>query len=234
MYNKLEKLELNFNENEVKLFTSFSELFKEYNEKVNLISKNDVNFLFEKHIFDSLAFNLFYKKYFNNENLKLLDIGTGGGFPSLPITLKYKNINVTALDSINKKINFIKCAKETLDIKNINPICSRVEDLPINLKSSFDIVTSRAMAELRVILEYAIPYVKVGGYFVAYKSIKAEEEIKNSKNALKLLNSKIIETIEYSLPIDEENKRYLIIIKKEKEAPSSYPRKNGLVKKKPL
>ena len=102
------------------------------------------------------------------------------------------------------------------------------------LKSSFDIVTSRAMAELRVILEYAIPYVKVGGYFVAYKSIKTQEEIENAKNALKLLNSKVVDILEYSLPIEEENKRCLIIIKKEKEVPSSYPRKNGLVKKKPL
>lgn len=234
MYKKLEKLELNFNNSEEKLFNSFIALFKEYNEKVNLISKNDVNYLFEKHIFDSLSFNLFYEKYIKNKNLKLLDIGTGGGFPAIPVSLKYKNINVTALDSINKKINFIKYAKETLDIKNINPTCSRVEDLPLNLKSSYDVVTSRAMAELRVILEYAMPYVKVGGYFVAYKSIKTEEEITNAKNALKLLNSKVVDIIEYSLPIEEENKRYLIIIKKEKDVPSSYPRKNGLPKKKPL
>lgn len=234
MYKELERLQLNLTDNEEKLFDSFISLFKEYNEKVNLISKNDVNYLFEKHIFDSLSFNLFYKKYIKNDTIKLLDIGTGGGFPAIPLSLKYNNIKVTALDSINKKINFIKQAKETLSTPNINPICTRVEDLPINLKSSYDIVTSRAMAELRIILEYAIPYVKVGGYFVAYKSIKTEEEIKNAQNALKLLNSQVIDIIEYSLPIDEENKRYLIIIKKEKEVPSSYPRKNGLPKRKPL
>lgn len=230
----LEKLQLNLNDSEEKLFDSFIFLFKEYNEKVNLISKNDVNYLLEKHIFDSLSFNLFYEKYIKNDNIKLLDIGTGGGFPALPISLKYKNINVTALDSINKKINFIKYAKDTLNIQNINPICSRVEDLSTKLKNSYNVVTSRAMAELRVILEYAIPYVKVGGYFVAYKSIKTEEEITNAQNALKLLNSKVVDIIEYSLPIAEENKRYLIIIKKEKDVPSSYPRKNGLPKKKPL
>lgn len=234
MYNMLEKLQLNLNDSEEKLFDSFIFLFKEYNEKVNLISKNDVNYLLEKHIFDSLSFNLFYEKYIKNDNIKLLDIGTGGGFPALPISLKYKNINVTALDSINKKINFIKYAKDTLNIQNINPICSRVEDLSTKLKNSYNVVTSRAMAELRVILEYAIPYVKVGGYFVAYKSIKTEEEITNAQNALKLLNSKVVDIIEYSLPIAEENKRYLIIIKKEKDVPSSYPRKNGLPKKKPL
>lgn len=234
MYNELEKLQLKLNTDEIEIFSSFVELFKEYNEKVNLVSKNDVNYLFEKHIFDSLAFNLFNEKYLKNKKIKLLDIGTGGGFPSLPISLKYKNIDVTALDSINKKINFIKYIKDVLKVENINPICSRVEDLPVNLKSSYDIVTTRAMAELRTVLEYAIPYLKVGGYFIAYKSLKAEEEISNAKNALKLLNSKVIDIIEYSLPLDEENKRYLIIIKKEKEVCSSYPRKNGLAKKKPL
>ena len=234
MNKQLGKLSLVLSEEKISEFDLFSDFFKEYNDKVNLISNNDVNFLFEKHIFDSLAFNLFYEKYNLKNSLKLLDIGTGGGFPSLPISFVYKNINVTPLDSINKKINFILAVKEKFNLENITPICSRVEDLPLASKSSFDIVTSRAMAELRIILEYAIPYLKVGGYFAAYKSLKAEEEIEKAKNALKLLNSKVIDIIEYSLPIDVENKRYLIVIKKEKEVPSSYPRKNGLVKKKPL
>ena len=175
--------------------------------------------------------NLFLK---NNKTKKILDIGTGGGFPSLPLALFYKDINITAVDSIKKKINFLNLAQNELEIKNIKPICSRVEDLPENLKNNFDIVTTRAMADLREILEYAIPYVKVGGYFIAYKSIKAEEEINNAKNALKILNTILVDTIEYSLPIEENNTRVLLIFKKTKDIPSSYPRKNGLVKKKPL
>lgn len=234
MNDKLQNLNINLDEEKLNLFSLYMDLFKDYNSKVNLISNNDINVLFEKHIYDSLSFNLFYKKYFNNNKLNILDIGTGGGFPSLPISLVYKNINITALDSINKKINFIKYAKEELKLDNIKPICSRVEDLDISSKSSYDVVASRAMAELRMILEYAIPYVKVGGYFVAYKSIKYDEEIQNAKNALRVLNSKVVDIIEYSLPIEEENKRCLIIIRKEKEVPSSYPRKNGLIKKKPL
>ena len=234
MYKQLEKLSLVLSEQNVNELNLFSSFFKEYNDKVNLISNNDVKFLFEKHIFDSLTFNLFYKKYCKTNQVKLLDIGAGGGFPSVPISFIYENIDVIPLDSINKKINFIKEVKEKFNLNNINPICSRVEDLPLSSKSSFDIVTSRAMAELRMIVEYAIPYLKVGGYFVAYKSIKAQEEIENAKNALKILNSKVVDIIEYSLPIDEENKRCLIVIKKEKEVPFSYPRKNGLVKKKPL
>lgn len=234
MNDKLQNLNINLDEEKLNLFSLYMSLFKDYNSKINLISKNDKNVLFEKHIFDSLAFNLFYKKYFNNGKLSILDIGTGGGFPSLPISILYENINVTPLDSINKKINFIKYAKEELKLNNIYPVCSRVEDLDISLKSSYDVVVSRAMAELRMILEYAIPYVKVGGYFVAYKSVKSDEEIQQAKNALKVLNSKVIDIIEYSLPTTDENKRVLIVIKKEKEVPLSYPRKNGLVKKKPL
>jgi 16S rRNA (guanine527-N7)-methyltransferase len=232
MYEKLQNLGFEINKEQEILLSSYIDLFKKYNEKINLISNNDVQVLFEKHIFDSLAFNLFYEKYTKNKNLKLLDIGCGGGFPSLPISLFYKNIDVVALDSINKKINFIKETKEKLELKNIIPICTRVEDL--EEKNHFDIVTSRAMAELRMILEYAIPFVKKNGYFVAYKSIKANEELKNAQNALKILNCEVVDLIEYSLPIEIENKRILIIIKKIKETSNIYPRKNGLIKKKPL
>ncbi len=234
MYEKLEQLGINIDERQKKLFSSFSDLFIEYNSNINLISKNDVKFLFQKHIYDSLAFNLFYEKYSSKQLLNIMDIGTGGGFPAIPIALLYKNIDVTALDSINKKINFIKTAIDKLEIKNIKPICSRVEELPIFMKNSFDVIVSRAMADLRIILEYSIPYLKTGGFFVAYKSQKAEEEIYNAKNALLKLNSVVIDRLEYSLPIDEENKRVLLVIKKEKDISPIYPRKNGQVKKTPL
>ncbi len=234
MYEKLEQLGINIDEKQKKLFSSFSDLFTEYNSNINLISKNDVKFLFQKHIYDSLAFNLFYEKYSSKQLLNIMDIGTGGGFPAIPIALLYKNIDVTALDSINKKINFIKTVIDKLEIKNINPICSRVEELPLSMKSSFDVIVSRAMADLRVILEYAIPYLKIGGYFIAYKSQKAEEEIYNAKNALLKLNSVVIDRLEYSLPLNEENKRVLLVIKKEKDISPIYPRKNGQVKKTPL
>lgn len=229
MYENLTELNINLPEEKKELFNKYVSLFLDYNEKVNLISKNDAKFLYEKHIFDSLALNLFFK---NNTKLKLLDIGTGGGFPSLPLALAFDNIKITAIDSINKKINFIKLAKDELGLKNITPICARVEDL--KEKNSFNIVTSRAMADLREILEYAIPYVKVGGYFVAYKSIKADEELENAKNALKTLNTVLVEKIEYKLPVAENSTRVLLVFKKVKDIPSSYPRKNGLVKKKPL
>ena len=234
MFNKLTDLNIEITKDKYELFKSYIELFYKYNATTNLISKNDEKVLFEKHIYDSLAINLFFEKYSLKGKLNILDIGTGGGFPSLPISLAFQNINIVALDSIKKKINFIKQTKEILELKNIEPICTRAEELPEKSKNNYDVVTSRAMAELRIILEYAIPYVKVGGYFVAYKSIKADEEIENAQNALKELNAKVVDIIQYELPLEENTKRVLIIIKKEKETKSIYPRQNGLINKKPL
>lgn len=234
MFNKLSDLNIEITKDKKELFKNYIELFYKYNATTNLISKNDEKVLFEKHIFDSLAINLFFQKYNFKGKLNLLDIGTGGGFPSLPIALVFDSVNVVALDSIKKKIKFIENTKEEIDLKNIEPICIRAEELSEYSRNSYDVVTSRAMAELRIILEYAIPYVKVGGYFVAYKSIKANEEIENAKNALRELHSKVVDIIEYDLPLEENTKRVLIIIKKEKETNSIYPRQNGLINKKPL
>ncbi len=233
MNTKLKNIEIELNKEQEELFRTYISLFLDYNKKVNLISNNDEAVLFEKHIYDSLSMNLFLKKY-EIKKAKIMDIGTGGGFPSLPLSLFSNELKITAVDSIKKKINFIEKTSKELNLKNIIPICSRVEDLQETLKNSFDIVTTRAMADLREILEYAIPYVKTGGYFIAYKSLKAEEELENAKNALKILNTTLIEKIEYTLPVENNNRRVLLIFKKTKNIPASYPRKNGLVKKKPL
>lgn len=234
MFEQLNSLDLNFDIEKQNLFQKYIELFAEYNSNVNLVSSNDEKLLFEKHIYDSLALNLFFKKYKQESSIKLLDIGTGGGFPSLPVAMAFDKMQVCAVDSINKKINFLKNALLELNLKNIEPICSRVEDLPDFRKKSFDVVTTRAMAELREILEYAIPFLRIGGYFVAFKSLKAEEELKNASTALKALNTVLVDKIEYTLPIEGENRRVLLVFKKVKDILPSYPRKNGLVKKKPL
>lgn len=228
-----ERLNLNLDETSAEKLEKFMQLFKEYNSHTNLMSKNDVSKLFEKHVFDALSLNLFFQKY-SISKAKMLDIGTGGGFPSLPIAICFENINVVALDSIKKKIDFISLTKENLDLKNIEPKCSRVEDLPQRERESFDIVTTRAVADLNVILEYAIPFLKVGGYFVAYKSKIIDKEINDAQNALKILGAKIVEKIEYKLPMDEDFERFLLVIKKEKPTSINYPRPNGMVKKNPL
>lgn len=193
-------------------FAKYIDVFLDQNSKLNLISKNDEKYLWEKHIFDSLAIEKFFEKYFKefSNGVTLLDIGTGGGFPSVPIALEYKNIEVYGLDSIRKKINAIENMKAELDIKNLHTICDRAE----NIKEKFDIITSRAVAKLDKIANYALPLLKNGGYFVAYKSIKTQEEINDAKNILKKNKAEIIDVIEYNLPLEENFVRNLIVIKK--------------------
>lgn len=177
------------------------------NAKVNLISKNDEKFLWEKHVFDSLSIEMFFDKYGKGDTL--LDIGTGGGFPAVPIALTYPEIKVTALDSIRKKINAIENIKAELNINNLETICDRAE----NIKIKYDIITSRAVASLDKICGYALPLLKKGGYFAAYKSRKASDELEAADKILKKFNAKTVDIIEYQLPLGENFTRNLIIIK---------------------
>ncbi len=190
-----------------KFFTDYIQAFLRENAKVNLISKNDEKFLWEKHIYDSLSLNIFFEKYLIPKTM--LDIGTGGGFPSVPVAIAHPEIEVTALDSISKKIRAIDSIKNTLGINNLTTVCDRVE----NIKGEYDIVTARAVASLDKICNYALPKVKQDGYFIAFKSKKAPEEIEEAKNTLKKFNAKIIDILEYQLPIEDNHTRNLIIIK---------------------
>lgn len=196
-------------ENKTK-YQEYMKIFLEENSKVNLISKNDEKYLWEKHVFDSLAIENFFEKFDTSKIKTILDIGTGGGFPSIPIAITYPHLKVTALDSIAKKIRAVQTIKDKLNIENLEPICTRVE----NLDAKFDMITSRAVSSLKNICEYALPKLKKGGYFVAYKSRKTPQEIEEANSILKKYNSKIVDIIEYSLPLEENHERNLIIILK--------------------
>lgn len=192
-------------------FNNYIKVFLEQNSKLNLISKNDEKLLWEKHIFDSLSIEKIFEKYIPSQKVNtLLDFGTGGGFPAIPIAIAYPNIKVTAIDSIRKKINAITNIKEELNITNLTPLCGRVE----TLDKKFDIITSRAVANLGKIVEYAIPRLKDNGYFVAYKSVKAPEEIEAAKPTLKKYKAKVIDIIQYDLPLEENHTRNLVVISK--------------------
>lgn len=191
-------------------FEDYKKFFLEENLKHNLISKNDEIFLYEKHIYDSLSINLFFKKY-NIKQAELLDIGCGGGFPCVPIAIEHPELKILGVDSILKKIKSVENIKNALNLTNLTLIRERVENLNTH---QFDIVTSRAVADLAKITEYALPKLKNGGYFVAYKSKKALEEIENAKKILKRCKAEIIDIIEYSLPLEEVYERNLVIIKK--------------------
>lgn len=190
-------------------FDDYIYTFLEKNSRLNLISKNDEKYLWEKHIYDSLSLEKFFDKYGTNFKT-MLDIGTGGGFPAVPVALALPNLKVFALDSIRKKINAVESIKADLKIENLNTICDRAE----NVKQKFDLITSRAVAPLKVIASYAAPLLKSGGYFVAYKSRRVDEEITDAQKSLKSFNLKIIDIIEYELPLDENYTRNLVVLKK--------------------
>lgn len=189
-------------------FTEYTNIFLNENSKLNLISKNDEKFLYEKHIYDSLSIKLFFEKY-NIQKADLIDIGCGGGFPSVPIAIECPNINVLGVDSIQKKIKAISNIKQALNIKNLDVTCQRIENIK---HAQYDIVTSRAVAELSKILEYGLPLLKQGGYFIAYKSKKIFDELNRAEQTMKKYNAKMSDIIEYTLPLDIIYKRYLIVI----------------------
>ena len=191
-------------------FEKFKIAFLKQNAILNLISKNEEKFLYEKHIYDSLAIKLFFDSY-KIDSGALLDIGTGGGFPAIPIAIEYPNIKVTALDSIKKKINAIENIKNELGLDNVIPLCGRAENIKYN---KFDIIYSRAVASLEVLLKYAVPLLVKGGYFVAYKSKKSEDELSDAQSLLDKLSLKYVDCIDYTLPLDEVYERKLMIFKK--------------------
>ena len=169
--------------------------------------------MFEKHIFDSLAISYFFEKYNINPNgLTMLDIGTGGGFPAVPVAICYEGLNVTGLDSIAKKIRAVEDFKQTLELDNLSLINDRAE----NLKTKYDIVVSRAVSKLGKVVEYAMPLLKDGGYFVCYKSKNVFDEIRDAKDTILKNKAEFLEVIEYELPMEESYERFLAVIKKRK------------------
>lgn len=191
-------------------YKSYKNVFLEENSKHNLISKNDEKFLYEKHFYDSLGIKLFFEKYDIKEG-QILDIGCGGGFPCVPIAMEYPNFNITGIDSIRKKISSVEVIRDKLGLKNLDLVWDRVENLN---KNDFDIVVSRAVADMTKISEYALPKLKKGGYFIAYKSKKALEELEGAKTVLEQNKAEVVEIMQYNLPLEEVYERYLVCVKK--------------------
>ena len=174
------------------------------------MSKNDLKVIFEKHIVDSLSIAE-VEEFKKAENI--LDIGTGGGFPSVPVSIFFENKKVTAVDSINKKIRFIEQVKKELDLFNLTPICSRIESL--EMKGSFDIVTSRALAPLKEIVEYSAPFLKKNGCIAAYKSKNAQEELDEACEVIAKNKLSYLKTHFYTLDCGEKYERCIILLKKD-------------------
>lgn len=215
---------------ELEQFEGFYNFLMEFNSHTNLIAKADEKTILTKHFVDSMAFG---RVPVMSSDFRLLDVGSGGGFPVVPLAILYPNAKFVAVDSVGKKVNFLNEAASKIGIDtHFEALNTRAEDLPLDLRNSFDFVTARAVASLNTLVEYCLPFVKVGGDFVAYKAKTAQEELKEAKNAIKILGGSVAEVIEYK--IDDEIEHNLIVIEKIEKTSNKYPRKAGLPKKMPL
>ena len=220
LVSELAKLNIEVTEQNLKDLEKYKDLLIEYNQKFNLTAIKTEEEIYLKHFYDSLTLA---KCIDLKGNLKLLDIGTGAGFPGLVLKIFYPDLDITLLDSNHKKILFLETVKKELNLKNVTCIKTRAESLPVNYREYFDLVTSRAVANLRILCELSIPYLKVGGKFIAMKG-NVDEEIKESTKILASLDSKIIDTIKFNLPIEGSN-RSLVVIEKGKVTNQMYPRR---------
>ena len=198
-------------------FYNYMRLLLDWNEKINLTAIKDEKEFIVKHFVDSLTIN----KYINKNN-KIIDVGTGAGFPGLPIKLFHEELFVTLLDSVRKKANVLNDIIQKLDLKDIEAIHSRAEDSAKDNREIYDAAVSRAVANMSTLVEYLIPFVKVNGIAICMKGPNFEEELELAKNAIKILGGKV-EKIE-KFNINGELERNIIIIKKVKETPKQYPR----------
>ena len=231
-YNLLAEQNLPLSDQQKKQFERYFELLVEWNEKINLTAITDKDEVYLKHFYDSIAPIL--QGLIPNETIKLLDIGAGAGFPSLPMKILYPQLDVTIIDSLNKRINFLQLLAQELDLDDVHFYHGRAEDLAQdkNFRAQYDFVTARAVARMQVLSELTIPYLKVGGKLLALKASNAPEELLEDKNALNLLFSKVEDNLSYALPNGDP--RYITVVEKKKETPNKYPRKAGMPNKRPL
>ena len=227
---KSSKIDINLDNEICNKLYNYMNLLLEWNEKINLTAITDEKEIILKHFIDSFTINKFI-----NSGDKMLDIGTGAGFPGLPIKIIRPEVDVFLMDSLNKRINFLNEVIESLQLKNIEAFHSRAEEMAKNNKfrEKFDVVTSRAVAKLNILLDYMLPYTKVNGKCLCMKGPNIEQETKEAEKALKILGGEI-EKIEKIILPDSNIERNIIIIRKKSATPLKYPRKAGMPTKEPL
>lgn len=230
--NELEKMNIRLTDDQKSQFDLYYELLIEWNRVMNLTGITDYDEVNLKHFTDSLTISRIIDMAQINT---LIDVGTGAGFPGIPIKIAFPHIKVYLLDSLNKRIKFLNEVIKKLGLKNIYAFHGRAEDFAKDrqYREKFDVCVSRAVANLPTLSEYCIPFVKTGGYFVSYKGGDSDEEVIRSENAITLLGGEIENTDRFFLP-DTDMGRTLIKIRKRKSTPNRYPRKAGIPSKEPL
>ena len=224
------KINTQLNDEQITKYFKFMNLLLEWNEKINLTAITEFNDVILKHFIDSMT----VLKYIENKS-SIIDVGTGAGFPGIPIAIMKNDIKITLLDSLNKRINFLNEVSHELNINNIETIHGRAEELGQNKKyrEIYDIAVSRAVANMTTLSEYLIPFVKVGGICICMKGPDIQQEMEQAKFAIKELGGEILNIEEFVLP-DSDIERNIAIIKKIKQTPSKYPRKSGMPSKMPI
>lgn len=228
----LNELQISMTKEQIEQFLVYYEMLVEWNEVMNLTAITEYSEVMKKHFIDSITIN---KVIDTSKNYSVIDVGCGAGFPGLALKIAYPNLKITLLDSLNKRINFLNEVIQKLNLKDIEAVHGRAEDFakPGKMRESFDIAVSRAVANLSTLSEYCLPFVKVGGLFIPYKSEKVAEEIVASKKALSILGGNLEKQVEFTLP-DTDYYRNLLVIKKNKSTPNKFPRKAGLPSKEPI
>lgn len=229
---KSEMLDIVLSEEQLQQFLSYYEMLIEKNKVMNLTAITEKEEVIDKHFIDSISLN---KAMDVTKLLKILDLGTGAGFPGIPLKIAYPNLEITLLDSLNKRIKFLDEVIEVLGLEGIVTIHGRAEDYAkqVSYREQFDICVSRAVANLATLSEYCLPYVKEGGCFISYKSGSVEEELEQSKKAIFELGGKVKEVIAFTLP-ETDIERTFVVIEKVRKTPKKYPRKAGLPSKEPI
>ncbi len=226
------ELAVELEENKLEQLMLYKDILKEWNEKINLTAIEEDKDVIIKHFIDSLTII----PYLNQMKMpvSLVDIGTGGGFPGIPVKISNKDIHVTLLDSLDKRVKFLNEVITRLDLKEIEAVHGRAEDYGLNpeYREKYDVATARAVASLPVLLEYCLPFVRVGGLFIAMKG-SSLEEVEASKRALQILGGEIEDLSELTLPFTDM-KRNIIIIRKLRHTSPKYPRKAGKPSRDPL
>ena len=226
----LSDLNINLTEKQIEQFLKYYEILVETNKVMNLTAITEFDEVIEKHFLDSLSLVCVFEL---NRNVKILDLGTGAGFPGIPLKITFPEIDIVLADSLNKRVKFLNEVVETLQLKQVETVHGRAEELAKNKKyrEQFDLCTSRAVANLSSLSEYCIPFVKEGGRFISYKSGEIEEEVDQAKRAIHVLGGKLDQVYKFDL---HEQKRSFVIIEKVKKTPAVYPRKAGTPTKEPL
>lgn len=226
------ELGITLDEIQKKQFTDFYEYLVEKNKVMNLTGITEFQEVLVKHFLDSLAC---VKAVDMSRIKRIMDIGTGAGFPGVPLKIAFPHLEACLLDSLKKRVNFLEETFQMLKLENITAIHGRAEEYAKNkqYRETYDLCVSRAVSNLATLSEYCLPYVKTGGYFISYKSGTVQEEVEQAQKAVKILGGKIQDVVYFQLP-DSEIQRSLVVIEKVKATPGRYPRKAGTPLKEPL